>query len=98
MQGFEYKYKSSEEIVEQMPHLGDFGPVEFGILGGVSFTVISLIFLIIPQLFKMKYSFVEVREKRKKKQMLHQIMIQKEIETQIEDEIKHDEETRSLKK
>lgn len=92
MQGFEYSYTSSEKILQQMTHLSEFWVVELWILAGLVAFMVFLVFFGIPTVFTFKSSFLEGREKKKKKQMLHQIMIQKEIENQIEQEIQQEEE------
>lgn len=61
---------------------------------GVCFLAFVLAVIIIPWMHVTKVNFLTSRERKRKKAMLHQISLQREIEEQIEAEIKADEEKR----
>lgn len=94
MQGFEYKYKTSDEIFKSIQHIEDFSVVEIGILISICIFIFVVVVIIIPWIHVTKVNFLANKEKKRKKAMLYQISLQREIEEQIEAEIKADEERR----
>lgn len=98
MQQFTYTYTSAEKIMTDIRHIEQFSFWEWAILAGLVILMIAVVLFIIPQGYKVRDALIMSHEKRRKKQMLHQISLQREIENQIENEIKEEEQNRMGKK
>lgn len=83
-----YTYKTPEEILKNIIFIKDFNIIEYGIL--VSLIIFFIIFVtyILPILYIIKEKYTKNIEDRKKKNLLKQIIMQKELEDEILKEIK----------
>ncbi|USN58265.1 MAG: hypothetical protein H6767_08355 [Candidatus Peribacteria bacterium] len=91
MVGFNYTYTDPENIYASLTRIIDFSPLQYTIIGIASILLIVLIYYMIPIIhITMKY-LKEENEKRKKRNLLKQISMQREIEEEIEAEIAHSE-------
>lgn len=84
-----FKHKSFEEIYNNLDKIVNFSILEFIILWIVIFLVVISIFYISPSnqiIFKIRKN---KKDARKRKKLLNQIMAQKELENEIEEEIKN---------
>lgn len=94
MNGLQFKYATTEEILSSLQNFTSLGILEQGVLVGIILFIILSIFYVIPFfLVGESYIFSE-RERKKKKSMLKQIMTQKEIEDEVEREIQEEEQKR----
>lgn len=90
MTWFSYTFLSSQEIFANISLLQDFS--FFWILWSVIaiWAVVLLIFLILPTIIIVHKHHILQREKISKKKILTQILLQREIEDEVESEIKMD--------
>lgn len=87
MLGFEFKYLSSVEMIEESKKLIEFSILEILLLIFSIALIYVFILYIIPYLnLYFKYNKKE-KEKRKRKNMIKQIAMQKDINDEIEKEI-----------
>jgi len=85
---FEYKYITLNEIIKNMKLISTFNILDFIILFSLVFLIIVLIFYIFP----LSSMLLEERKKKKikeeKRKMIKQILLWKEIESEIEEDLK----------
>lgn len=84
----DYKYRSFDEIFESVKNIWNFSIVELSILFLAILLTIALVLYILPILEIIINSYKTQKDKTKKKLSLKQIIITKEIETEIENELK----------
>lgn len=92
MLGYNYNYKSFGEILDLTGKLSNMSAIEFLICIIVVVCVIIWIFILLPILILWYKQRVADKKKRDKKKLLTQILLQKEIEDEVEKEIKLKEE------
>jgi Na+/melibiose symporter-like transporter len=87
----QFTYSSMSEILSSLTPFVSMGIVGKGVFTFLLLMIVLSVLYIVPFLFAGKsYIFAE-REKKKRKSMLNQIMTQKEIEDQVEREIREEE-------
>ena len=88
MIGFSYIYKSSEEILQSVSHLGSMNFSD--ILWVITALCIMILcaFVIFPAIMIVLEYSQQQRNKKNKKKILTQILLQKEIEDEVESQIK----------
>ncbi|MFK7780404.1 MAG: hypothetical protein QM490_04655, partial [Candidatus Gracilibacteria bacterium] len=87
MIGFDYEYTTSSDIINNIKLLTEYSIQEYIILGVSIIILISLIYYIIP-LLNISYTFMlKGKEKQKKKKLIRQIVMQKDINDEIEKEL-----------
>ena len=84
---FEYKYNTTEEILDSIKRIIDFSVLEIAILIGVIVWTIACITYVFPFLMSFDSKRKKEKAKRKRKKLLNQISMQKEIEDEIAAEI-----------
>jgi len=84
----DYKYRSFDEIFESVKNIWNFSIVELSILFLAILLTIALVLYILPILEIIINSYKTQKDKTKKKLSLKRIIITKEIETEIENELK----------
>ncbi len=87
MFGFEYKYKTTAEILDATKRVIEFSPIEYAILAWVVIWLIGGILYVFPLLMTIEIKRRKEKGKRKRKKLLSQISMQKEIEDEIAAEI-----------
>lgn len=92
MLGFNYTYASQEEIFSNMTHIWNISIFELLLLIWFILFTLLLIFVIVPWIIITCRFINEQKEKRNKKKLLSQILLQKEIEDEVEKEIKIEDE------
>lgn len=92
MNELQYTYLDSSQVLSYIMGIKDFSMWEYLVLGWVIFGVLMLVFYIIPIYYILIDDRKVEKEKRRRKSLLEQIMLQKEIEEEIENEIKEQEE------
>lgn len=90
----EYKYRTVTEIMENITPLWNFSIIDIGILVLLLVSMATLIIYIAPLLENRWINRKKEIEKKKKKLSLQQILVTKEIEQEIENEIKEEQEAR----
>lgn len=88
----EYKYREFWEIFENVKNIWEFSYMELSILFILILFVIVCVLYIFPIIGIIKDFHNREKEKQKKKLSLKQIIINKEIETEIENEFKREQE------
>lgn len=84
---FNYKYTSSSDIIKNIPLLSEYTNIQFVILVVSIILLISAIFYFVPYV-NIYYTFIKKqREKEKRKEMIKQIAMQKDINDEIEKEL-----------
>ena len=84
---FDYKYKTLEEVKSNVLHIQDYSFVEYGILIFILILFVILLYYILPYInIRLKYN-KDQKEKRKRKNFIRQLALQKDIEDKIEHEI-----------
>lgn len=84
-----FKHKSFEEIYNNSSLIINFSIVEIIILVSIITLILLFIFYILPVNEILTKFRINKSESRKRKKLLNQIMAQKEIESEIEEEIKN---------
>ncbi len=79
---------SFDEIIKNTKLISTFGTVEYIITIVSIIVIILLVFYIIPIKHIKNKLFINTLENKNKKKLLNQILTQKEIEWEIEEEIK----------
>ena len=87
MFGFEYKYNTTSEILDAIKRVIDFSPMEYMILGCVIVWLVLWVLYIFPLFMTLESKRRKEKWKRKRKKLLSQISMQKEIEDEIAAEI-----------
>ena len=86
---FEYKYTTSSEIMNNIKLITDYSIIEYIVLTLLIIVIILVIYYIIPAIntyFTFKRKEIELN---KRKEMLRQIILQKNINEEIEKELKN---------
>jgi len=84
---FEYTYKTTEEILSSISRISDFSVVEWAILTLIIILLILSILYIAPNSMTLLAHRNKQKAKLKRKKLLTQIKLQKEIEDEILGEI-----------
>ena len=84
---FEYKYKTTSEVLDAVKLIIDFSPIETGILIFLVLILALSILYIFPFILLSGSTKKKERAKKKRKKLLNQISMQKEIEDEIAAEI-----------
>lgn len=96
MIGFNYIYKTPDEIFSSAWQLGNLSLFDGVISIAALIAVFISIFIVFPSFIITQQYLAEQKEKRNKKKLLTQILLQKEIEDEVEKEIHIDEESKVL--
>lgn len=87
MIGYSYIYKTSDEILQSVSHLGSMSISDILLLITMLIVVVLSIFVMFPCIsITLEYKR-QKKEKINKKKILTQILLQKEIEDEVEKEI-----------
>jgi len=84
---FEYKYTTSNEIINNIKLLLDYSIIEYSILAGLIILLILTIYYTIPIINIILDNNKINKNLNKKKQMLKLILIQNKINDEIEKEV-----------
>ena len=84
---FEYKYTSSSDIINNFKLLTEYSILEYTILIVLLIILISMIYYIIPIINTYIIFRKKEKEKYKRKEMIKQIVMQKDINDEIEKEL-----------
>ncbi len=94
MTGYTYTYLSPEEVFALIPKLTEMWLLDF-MLAWIGFAIVVIwIFIVIPGIVITFKNYKTNKSKAWKKKILTQILLQKEIEDEVEKEIKMDSEQR----
>jgi len=88
---FDYKYNPVEKVINDVRVLSDFNFIEQVIFFSSIIWIIFLIQYFLPFIFIIHKYRMEEKEKNKKRLLLKQIVLQKDIENEIEKEIEEEE-------
>lgn len=88
----EYSYKTPEDIMESITPLLQFSVIEMILMVICIAFTIALVLFIIPSFYSFSLRHKKALEKKKRKLSLEQILVTKEIEQEIEDEIRQEQE------
>jgi hypothetical protein len=97
MIGFNYIYKSPQEIFERLGNIQSFWLIEYISLFFFPVLILCLTFFVIPRVIHWSRKKSQEKEKIKKKKLLTQILLQKEIEDEVEKEIQIEDEQKIIK-
>jgi cell division protein FtsL len=86
----EYKFRTLEELNNLIPKINDFSLIEIIFMMLIIITVIILVLFLIPSLNVYFDMAKKAKEIENKKIALKQIIIQKEIEEDVEREVKNE--------
>ena len=89
MLGFNYIYKTPQEIFDT---LGDISFMEISLIIIAPLFILFLNFIFFPWIIILQKHKNQEKEKLKKKKLLTQILLQKEIEDEVEKEIQIEDE------
>lgn len=92
--GFQYEFKTFSEVMGDMRNISDFVPLDYAIFALVLVLLFWFYYFLIPTISIINNSLIKDYEKRKKKKLLHNIRMQKEIEEEIEWELREEEKRR----
>jgi len=92
MLGYTYTYISFNELLAASGTLLQFSFIQIIITALLLWMTIFCIFIFVPLVYITVSTAKEIKEKKKKKQLLTQFLLQKEIEDEVEKEIKIQEE------
>lgn len=87
MNGFEYKYNTPNDILQNILLLQEKSPIELGVFLGIFIWFVLMILYIIPMINIFFTEFTKRMAMKKKKDFIRQIAIRKDIEDQILQEI-----------
>lgn len=87
MNGFEYKYHTPNDILNNILLLWEISPVDLGLFWVIFLWVIILQLYIIPSINILVVNTFKQHESNKRRNFIKQIAIQKDIEDQIAEEI-----------
>lgn len=87
MNGFEYKYNTPNDILQNILLLQEKSPIELGVFLGIFIWFVLMILYIIPMINIFFAEFTKRMAMKKKKDFIRQIAIRKDIEDQILQEI-----------
>ena len=87
MNGFEYKYHTPNDILNNILLISEISPIYLGLFWLVFIILIILQLFIIPSINIMIVNYLKQRESNKRRTFIKQIAIQKDIEDQISEEI-----------
>lgn len=87
MNGFEYKYHTPNDILNNILLISEISPFYLGLFWVIFLLLIILQLFIIPSLNIMIVNHIKQHESNKRRTFIKQIAIQKDIEDQISDEI-----------
>jgi len=92
MNWFQYNYKTSNEILELIPQINEFWFLDIiGLWLSIWLTTL-LIFFVIPISVISYTKYKKTKNTKNKRKLLTQILLRKEIEDEVESEIKIEEE------
>lgn len=89
MLGFTYTYKTPEEILNNIVLIQEYGIIEWVALVIFLLIVAISIFYIVPLSLSIKEKHDTMKIKRKKSSIIKQIAFQRNIDDEIEQEIKN---------
>jgi hypothetical protein len=84
---FEYKYTTSNEVINNIKLVLDYSVIEYSILAGLIIFLILLIYYILPSINIYRDQKQINKKINKKKEMLKLILIQNKINEEIEKEL-----------
>jgi len=87
MTGFWYNYTSIEDIFANITTLANFSLPEYILLWFMILCLFGIVYIAFPTLFVIYSYRLKEKDKVKRKKLLTQITLQKEIEDEIEQEI-----------
>lgn len=88
---FWYKYTLSSDILVNVKKLASFSMFESILLVLFIILLSVLVLFILPRFYIIKVNIQKLREKRKRKNLIKQIAMQKDIEDEIEREIEEED-------
>lgn len=87
MNGFEYKYHTPNDILNDILLLSEISPLDMGIFWVIFWCLILLQLYLIPSINIIVVNAFKQYESNKRRNFIKQIAIQKDIEDQIAEEI-----------
>jgi len=85
---FEYKYTTLNEIMKNMKLISDFSVLDFIMFFSLTISIILIIFYIFPLISILLQERKKKILKDEKRKMIKQILLWKEMESEIENELK----------
>ena len=83
-----YTYSTPEKIFGDITFIKEFDTIWYLIIFSMVILWVISIYFLLPILYSMKEYYLKQKEKRKKKLLLKQILMQREIEDQILKEVR----------
>ena len=87
MNGFEYKYHTPNDILNDILLLSEISPLDMGLFWVIFWCIFMLQLYIIPSINIIVVNAIKQHESTKRRNFIKQIAIQKDIEDQIAEEI-----------
>lgn len=88
---YSYKFSSLSDIMSSTKSIFEYSPLEYAGLFWIMLVVWIAVYYIIPFVIIVQINALKEREKRNKKNLLNKIRLQKQIEDEIDEELKNDE-------
>lgn len=87
MLGFEYIYTSPGEIMQWLYAMNEYSLLSYTAIVFLCLMYVWGVYFLFPYLYVLQNYYFREREKRRKKEMIRQIALQKDIEFEIENEM-----------
>jgi hypothetical protein len=87
MNGFEYKYHTPNDILNNILLLSEISPLDLGVFWFLFILILGLQLHIIPSINIVIANAIKQYDSNKRRNFIKQIAIQKDIEDQISEEI-----------
>ncbi len=84
---FEYKYTTSADVINNIKLLTEYSIIEYSILIGSIILLIIFIYYIVPTINISNTFWKKEKEKKNRKKLIKQIVMQKDINDEIEKEL-----------
>ena len=97
MDKFIYKFNESSEIFTNIKNISDFSVLDFIILFILMVLVFVINIYILPNIYKSYLQKRNIKERKKKMNLIKQIAMQKDIEEEVEKEIELDTKEMNLR-